>query len=89
LKILSLFLPKFQNNIKSNKDEVAIMPSSSYGFANIFNNINSNGNKAIVVENEFPSGYFSVKKWCSKNNINLEVVNRDKLSAKDWNKKKL
>ena len=45
------------------------MPSSSYGFANIFNNIKTNGNKAIVVENEFPSGYFSVKKWCSENNI--------------------
>ena len=52
------------------------MPSSSYGFANVFNNINSNGNKAIVVENEFPSGYFSVKKWCSENNILLEVIER-------------
>ncbi len=78
---------EFSKIIKSKKDEVAIMPSSSYGFANIFNNINSNGNKAIVVENEFPSGYFSVKKWCSKNNIQLEVVERDKLSAKEWNKK--
>ena len=45
------------------------------------------GNKAIVVENEFPSGYFSVKKWCSENNIQLEVIKRNKLSAEDWNKK--
>ena len=57
---------EFSKIIKSHKHEVAIMPSSSYGFANVFNNINSNGNKAIVVENEFPSGYFSVKKWCLK-----------------------
>ena len=78
---------EFSKIIKSHKHEVAIMPSSSYGFANVFNNINSNGNKAIVVENEFPSGYFSVKKWCSENNIQLEIIERKKLSAKDWNKK--
>ena len=30
---------EFSKIIKSKKDEVAIMPSSSYGFANIFNNI--------------------------------------------------
>ena len=49
---------EFSRIIKSHKDEVAIMPSSSYGFANVFNNINFKGNKAIVVENEFQSGYF-------------------------------
>ncbi len=78
---------EFSKIIKSHKNEVAIMPSSSYGFANVFNNIRTYGNKAIVVENEFPSGYFSVKKWCSENNIQLEVIERKKLSAEDWNKK--
>ena len=78
---------EFSKIIKSKKDEVAIMPSSSYGFANVFNNIKTNGNKAIVVENEFPSGYFSVKKWCSENNIRLQVIERNKLSAEDWNEK--
>ena len=78
---------EFSNIIKSHKNEVAIMPSSSYGFANVFNNIRTYGNKAIVVENEFPSGYFSAKKWCSENNIQLEVIERKKLSAEDWNKK--
>ena len=78
---------EFSKIIKSNKSEVAIMPSSSYGFANVFNNIRIHGNKAIVVENEFPSGYFSVKKWCSENNIQLDIIERNNLSAKDWNKK--
>jgi selenocysteine lyase/cysteine desulfurase len=78
---------EFSRIIKSHKDEVAIMPSSSYGFANVFNNINFKGNKAIVVENEFPSGYFSVKKWCKEYNVQLEVIKRNKLSAEDWNKK--
>ena len=78
---------EFSKIIKSHKSEVAIMPSSSYGFANVFNNIRIHGNKAIVVENEFPSGYFSVKKWCSENNIQLDIIERNNLSAKDWNKK--
>ena len=63
------------------------MPSSSYGFANVFNNLKINGNKAITVENEFPSGYFSIKKWCSEKNIQLETIKRNNLSAQDWNKK--
>jgi len=78
---------EFSKIINSNKDEVAIMPSSSYGFANVFNNLKINGNKAITVENEFPSGYFSIKKWCSEKNIQLETIKRNNLSAQDWNKK--
>ena len=78
---------EFSKIINSNKDEVAIIPSSSYGFANVFNNLKINGNKAITVENEFPSGYFSIKKWCSEKNIQLETIKRNNLSAQDWNKK--
>ena len=78
---------EFSKIINSNKDEVAIMPSSSYGFANVFNNLKINGNKAITVENEFPSGYFSIKKWCSEKNIQLETIKRNNLGAQDWNKK--
>ena len=78
---------EFSKIINSNKEEVAIMPSSSYGFANVFNNLKINGNKAITVENEFPSGYFSIKKWCSEKNIQLETIKRNNLSAQDWNKK--
>ena len=78
---------EFSKIIHSNKDEIAIMPSTSYGFANIFNNIKKIGNKAIIVENEFPSGYFSIKKWCSEKNIQLEIIERNNLSAKDWNNK--
>ena len=78
---------EFSKIINSNKDEVAIMPSSSYGFASVFNNLKINGNKAITVENEFPSGYFSIKKWCSEKNIQLETIKRNNLSAQDWNKK--
>ena len=78
---------EFSKIINSNKDEVAIIPSSSYGFANVFNNLKINGNKAITVENEFPSGYFSIKKWCSEKNIQLETIKRNNLSAQDWNNK--
>ena len=45
--------------------EVAIIPSASYGFSSVLNNISySKGQHAIVIENDFPSDYFSIKKWC-------------------------
>ena len=46
-----------------------------------------NRKNALTIENEFPSGYFAIKKWCNNNNSELKVINRDNLSAEDWNKK--
>ncbi len=55
--------------------EVAIIPSGSYGFSSVFKNIPClKGQHAIVVENDFPSDYFSIKKWCDTNNAELKTV---------------
>ena len=78
---------KFSNIIGSHSNEIAILPSTSYGFGNVFNNIKIYGSQAITIENEFPSGYFAIKKWCAKNRIYLRTIKRANLSAKQWNKK--
>lgn len=80
---------EFSKIIKSKSDEIAIMPSTSYGFSSVFKNIPSISNKAnaITIEDEFPSGYFGIEKWAKNNQKKLIVVKRDELSAKDWNQK--
>ena len=78
---------KLSNIIGSHSNEIAILPSTSYGFGNVFNNIKINGSHAIAIENEFPSGYFATKNWCAKNSIYLRTIKRANLSAKEWNKK--
>jgi selenocysteine lyase/cysteine desulfurase len=78
---------EFSKIIGSQSNEIAILPSTSYGFANVFNNIKSSRKNTLTVENEFPSGYFAIKKWCKINNSKLRVIKRDNLSAEEWNKK--
>ena len=78
---------EFSKIIGAQSNEISILPSTSYGFANVFNNIKLNRKNALTIENEFPSGYFAIKKWCNKNKAELKVINRENLSAEDWNKK--
>ena len=78
---------EFSKIIHCHKNEIALFPSTSYGFANVFNNLTVTRVKAITVENEFPSGFFSIKKWSLENEIMLQTLTRNELSAKDWNQK--
>lgn len=78
---------EFSKIIHCHKNEIALFPSTSYGFANVFNNLKVTRVKAITVENEFPSGFFSIKKWGLENEIMLQTLTRNELSAKDWNQK--
>ena len=78
---------EFSTIIGAQSNEISILPSTSYGFANVFNNIKLNRKNALTVENEFPSGYFAIKKWCNNNNSELLIINRENLSAEDWNNK--
>ena len=77
---------EFSTIISCHKDNIALMPSTSYGFASVLNSIKANSKKAITIENEFPSGYFALKKWCELNNNNLKVINRNNDDAETWNK---
>ena len=78
---------EFSKIIASHPQQIAIMPSTSYGFASALNNIKSTRHKAITIENEFPSGYFALEKWSNNNQNELLVINQDNLSPNEWNKK--
>ena len=78
---------EFSKIIGCQSNEIAILPSTSYGFANVFKNIKLNRTNALTVENEFPSGYFAIKKWCDEINSELRVIKRDNSNAEDWNHK--
>ena len=78
---------EFSKIIGCQSNEIAILPSTSYGFANVFKNIKLNRINALTVENEFPSGYFAIKKWCDEINSELRVIKRDNSNAEDWNHK--
>ena len=59
---------------------IALFPSTSYGFASALNNVKSHGGKAITIENEFPSGYFALEKWAISNQAEIIVVKRKEIS---------
>ncbi len=71
--------------------EVAIIPSASYGISSVLNNINcSKGQHAITIYKDFPSDYFSIKRWCDKNKVELKIVKVNEkldLIGEIWNKK--
>ena len=71
---------EYSKIINSKPNEIAIMPSTSYGFSSVLNNIYPQKNKTnvVTIENEFPSGYFAIKKWSETNNKKLIVVEQKK-----------
>jgi selenocysteine lyase/cysteine desulfurase len=55
---------------------IALVSSSSYGLANAINNIPSNqGSHILMVGEEFPSDYFSARRWCDTHGKELVFVN--------------
>lgn len=70
---------------------VALIPASSYGFSSVLKNtLPKKKGTAIVLEEEFPSGYFAAKRWCEEHDNKLIVVKPelglDRLGA-NWNSK--
>ena len=81
---------EFGKLVNCEAERVAIIPSVSYGLATALHNIKcKKGKHAITIENEFPSGYLSLKKWCETHHATLKVINSDskkELKGKTWNK---
>lgn len=81
----------FGKLVNCKSDQVAIIPSASYGLQNAVNNIPaSKGKFAITVADEFPSDYYTIKSWCDKNNKVLKVIdsgNEISNRGKYWNEK--
>jgi len=77
--------------VNCDADQVAVIPSSSYGFASALNNISSKQNgEAITVKDEFPSDFFALKKWCDQHENTLKIISpetedRNTIAA-EWNK---
>jgi len=81
---------RFAELVNCDPLQVALIPSSSYGFATALGNISCTlGQHAVVLEDEFPSGYFSLSTWCEKNQATLKVVGPDKdalFPGESWNR---
>jgi selenocysteine lyase/cysteine desulfurase len=72
-------------------NQVALVPSTSYGFASVLNNWNpGKSKKAITIMDEFPSGYFSIKRWAEEHDSLLVVICPEaKINeiGKSWNER--
>lgn len=78
----------FAQLINGSPEAVAIIPSASYGIATVLRNISDNGRKkAITIQDEFPSGYLSIDRWCRDAGIELQVIGPDQNAARtdSWN----
>ena len=78
----------FAKLIGSEAKNIAIMPSTSYGFASVLGNIRGkeNGN-ALTLQDEFPSGYFSLQRWCRENENELRIAKpgSGNIQGESWN----
>lgn len=69
---------QFSKLVNCSASQVAMIPSSSYGFSTALTNISfRQGQHALILKDEFPSGCFSVKSWCDKHGAELKVVAPD------------
>lgn len=69
---------KFARLVSCDANEVALIPSVSYGLANVLPNILGGPEKEVlVVADEFPSGYFAAERWCQIHGAQLRVVTPD------------
>ena len=73
----------FAKLINTDPDNIALIPSASYGFATAAKNLNLNSNDSIMVLSEqFPSNYYIWEQLAIKNNATLSVVPRPE--DDDW-----
>ena len=81
---------KFGRLIHASGEQVAVIPSASYGLMNAVQNVQAKpGQHAITVLEEFPSGHFALSRWCDDNNAELKIIRPDSPLNKyeRWNEK--
>ena len=70
-------------------NRIACIPSVSYGIATVVNNIKLNsGDEILVVEDQFPSNFYSWKKLADTYNAVIKIIKKPKSGdhiAKRWN----
>ena len=74
-----------------NPQHIVIIPSVSYGMANVVQNLNlSSGDEIIVAGEQFPSNYYPWQKVCNEHHAVLKVITApDTLQnrGKQWNER--
>jgi selenocysteine lyase/cysteine desulfurase len=82
---------KLGSMINAVPQQIAIIPSASYGLKSVVNNLPvNNGKYAITIAEEFPSDYYTILTWCKKNDKELQVILPPDYSGergKKWNDK--
>ncbi|MCX2743940.1 aminotransferase class V-fold PLP-dependent enzyme [Mangrovivirga sp. M17] len=75
--------------VNCNQEQIALIPSSSYGYASVFQNLKANkGDEIIMVTDEFPSSYYTINKWCNNTGANLiEISKPSRESEMTWSEK--
>jgi selenocysteine lyase/cysteine desulfurase len=59
-------------------DEVALVPATSYGLSVVAHNLTANpGDRVLVLDDEFPSNYYTWKRFTQRTGADLVVVTRD------------
>ena len=80
----------FGKLVNCNPQQVVIIPSASYGLMSAIKNLPiNNGNTALVLSEEFPSDFYTIRKWCVENNKNLQIIEAPDIFEKrgeEWNK---
>jgi selenocysteine lyase/cysteine desulfurase len=82
---------KFARMVQCEPVQVAVMPSVSYGMNSVIRNIPcQKGQHALTLSEEFPSCYYTAKRWCMEHETKLRVVARkDDIPqrGRDWNER--
>ena len=66
---------RFGKLIQAPAQQIAIIPSASYGLKAAVNNIPLNkGDHAIVIGHDFPSDHYTMREWCRKNKKELKII---------------
>lgn len=66
---------KFGKLVNCPARQVAIIPSASYGLQVAISNLPiTNGGVALIVADEFPSSFYTLKTWCKQNQKQLRII---------------
>lgn len=78
----------FSKLVGGSPDQMAVIPSCSYGFGSVLSAVppKTNG-KAITLDEEFPSGYFALKKWCNDHQQDMKVIKKPQSASTNWSQR--
>ena len=72
-------------------NRIVVIPSVSYGIANVIRNVRlEKGDNVVIINEQFPSNYYSWHRLCTDSGAELKVVSakgRNEERGKSWNEK--